>query len=153
MTATVLALALVAAAPADDKKADETTKAEMKKMEGNWTFEKIVTAEGNERPADELKAMTLEVKDDTRVVKRDGKPLVKSTFKIDPKASPKTIDVSVVEGPEETKGKTLYGVYELDGDTFKICLSVEGKDRPKKVESGEGVVLQVFKRVKEEKKK
>ena len=100
-------------------------KAEMARMEGTWTFEKIVTLDGNSPPADELKEMRLEVKGDTRLVKRGDEVTVKSTYKIDPKASPKTIDVTIVEGPEQLKGKTLYGIYELDGDTFKVCLTAD----------------------------
>jgi uncharacterized protein (TIGR03067 family) len=154
MSMTVLALTLSAAlaAPADDKKADDATKAEMKKMEGTWTIEKVVRP-GESPPAEELKQLKLEIKGDTRVVKRGDEVIVKSTFKIDPKASPKAIDLTVTEGPDEIKGKTMYGIYELDGDTFKVCLALEGKDRPNKMEGGEGAVLQEFKRVKDDKKK
>lgn len=153
MSMTVLALTLSAALAApDDKKADDPAKAEMKKMEGTWEFDKIVQNGEEVAGGDERKEMRLEIKGDTRLVKRGDEVVVKSTYTLDPKASPKGIDVTVVDGPEQIKGKTLKGVYELDGDTFKICLALEGADRPKKVEGGEGVVLQVFKRVKGEKK-
>jgi uncharacterized protein (TIGR03067 family) len=152
MSMTVLAFALSAAlaAPADDKKSDDA-KAEMKKMEGTWAFEKIVRPGDQQVPEDELKQMKLEVKDDIRTVLRGGEAIVKSKYTIDPKASPKTIDVEIIDGMG--KGNTLHGVYELDGDTFKVSIAIDGNPRPKKVEAGEGIVLQVFKRVKEEKKK
>jgi uncharacterized protein (TIGR03067 family) len=153
MSMTVLALTLSAAFAAPDDKPSDAAKAEMAKMEGTWTFEKIVQNGEDGPPADELKEMKLEIKGDTRIVKRGDEVAVKSTYKIDPKADPKAIDVTVVEGPEQFKGKTLYGVYELDGDTFKICLALDGKDRPKKVQGAEGNVLQVFKRVKDKEKK
>jgi uncharacterized protein (TIGR03067 family) len=153
MSMTVLALTLSAAFAAPDDKPADAVKAELAKMEGHWTFEKIVQNGEDGPPAEELKEMKLEVKGDTRIVKRGDEVAVKSTFKIDPKADPKTIDVTIVEGPEQIKGKTLYGVYELDGDTFKICLSMEWTERPKKVQGAQGNVLQVFKRVKDKEKK
>ena len=59
MSVTVLALTFALAAPLDDKKADDASKAEVKKMEGTWTFEKIVTAQGESAPDEELKALRL----------------------------------------------------------------------------------------------
>ena len=52
----------------------------------------------------------------------------KGTFSIDPSKKPKTIDVKFREGPE--KGNTSLGIYELDGDDLKLCLSVTTKERP-----------------------
>jgi uncharacterized protein (TIGR03067 family) len=46
---------------------------------------------------------------------------------LDPKARPRAIDLIVLEGKEM---KTLLGIYELDGDTLKICLSEQSKVRP-----------------------
>ena len=152
MSMTVLTLALAAgfAAPVD-KPADDPVKAEVKKMEGTWAFEKLSQNGEEGPPADELKEMRLVVEGTTRTVKKGDEVMVKSTYTIDPKASPKTIDVEITDG--QLKGRTLYGIYALDGDTFTLCLSLEGKDRPKKLEGAEGNVLQVFKRVKGEKEK
>ena len=53
--------------------------------------------------------------------------------KIDKDAKPHaTIDLTVVDGPEEAKGKTSKGIYKLEGDKLTICVTVPGKeDRPK----------------------
>ncbi len=53
----------------------------------------------------------------------------KGTFKVDPSRTPKTLDLTFTEGPE--KGQTTPAIYELDGDTWKICLAVTAKNRPK----------------------
>ncbi len=43
-----------------------------------------------------------------------------SCYKLDPKADPKVIEVTPLDGP--AKGKTLRGLYALDGDRLKLCL-------------------------------
>ena len=52
---------------------------------------------------------------------------------------PKMVDLTFTAGPE--KGKTSLGIYEVDGDTWKICLGLAGKGRPKefttKAQSGQ----------------
>jgi len=149
MTVLTLTLSAALAAPAEDPPGD-AVKAEMKKMEGAWAFEKLVPNGEEPRPEGELKQMRLVVRDNTRTVMQGGEVRNKATYTIDPKASPKTIDVEILDGP--LKGRTLYGIYTLDGDTFTMCLSLDGKVRPTKLEAAKGNVYQVFKRAKDEKK-
>ncbi len=52
---------------------------------------------------------------------------ITGTFKIDPTAKPKTMDSTATNG--DNAGKTMLGIYELDGDTLKICWAPPGKDR------------------------
>jgi uncharacterized protein (TIGR03067 family) len=66
-----------------------------------------------------------------------GPEVEKGTFKIDAKAKPATIDLKITEG--RGKGKFQLGIYQLDGDTLKICMAEEDvKDRPTKFESAKG---------------
>ena len=53
--------------------------------------------------------------------------------KIDKDAKPhSSIDLTVVDGPEEAKGKMSKGIYKLDGEKLTLCVSLPGKeDRPK----------------------
>jgi hypothetical protein len=64
-------------------------------------------------------------------------------IKIDPVK--KTINASVEKGARE--GDLLPGVYDLDGDTLKICLSTDGDSRPKDFKPGADRLLMVCKRV------
>jgi uncharacterized protein (TIGR03067 family) len=57
-----------------------------------------------------------------------GDETVQGTIEINPTKKPKTIDVKPEIGTN--KGKTLLGIYELDGDSLKICLALPDKDRP-----------------------
>ena len=54
--------------------------------------------------------------------------LVHGDFKIDPLAKPKTIDIIFTEGPG--KGHSQKGIYELEGDTQKICIAMPDQPRP-----------------------
>jgi uncharacterized protein (TIGR03067 family) len=69
------------------------------------------------------------------------------TYKLDPAKQPKTIDLTT-----EVKGKTIQwtGIYQLNGDTLRICASEKGKDRPTEFTCPKGsrLTLYVLKRVK-----
>ncbi|MBY0522724.1 MAG: TIGR03067 domain-containing protein [Gemmataceae bacterium] len=70
------------------------------------------------------------------------------TFEINPKASPKTIDMTPADGPY--KGKTFQGIYQLEGDELKACFAFPGKDRPKTylTQPESGLVLEFWRRAK-----
>ena len=73
----------------------------------------------------------------------------KAEFKIDPEPKLKTIDLI-------NMGQTVKGVYELDGDSFKLAMIEDPKaERPTELKANKDtkVALVVFKRVKEEEKK
>jgi uncharacterized protein (TIGR03067 family) len=64
---------------------------------------------------------------------------------IDPTKNPKTLAYNV------NYGAGLYlGIYEIDGDTFKECLTEGSKERPKEftAKAGSGNQLLIYKRVK-----
>lgn len=75
------------------------------------------------------------------------------TVAIDESASPKTFDLLFETGPEA--GNRSLGIYELEGDTWKICLGLTGKPRPAKFVSapGTGHALEILKRGREGAKK
>jgi uncharacterized protein (TIGR03067 family) len=68
------------------------------------------------------------------------------TVVVDESANPRTLDLRFEKGPEQ--GHTSLGIYELDGDTWKICLGLTGKARPAAFVSapGSGHALEVLRR-------
>ena len=129
---------------ADGNKDD--TKKEIDRFQGTWKFESL-EIEGKKAPEEAFKGSRLVIKGD-QFTYTEGNGTYKGNFKVDVTQKPKTIDITFTDGPE--KGKTIVGIYELEGDTYKVCLSVNDKDRPKEFASkaGSGHVLEVLKREK-----
>ena len=148
---TVLAATFLAATtvwPADEGAAAAK---EYARFEGTWRFASI-EAEGMKLPTEQLKDTRMVLKGNRFTVK-EGDVTYKGTFKVDVAKNPKQIDVTFTEGPE--KGKTMQGIYELTADTYKVCIGMPGKPRPKEFVSkpGSGHVLEVLKREKDAPKK
>lgn len=54
--------------------------------------------------------------------------ILKASFTIDESKTPHTIDYVNVEGAN--RGKSQAGIFELSGDTMRICMAAPGKPRP-----------------------
>lgn len=120
---------------------------ELKKLEGVWTFESVETG-GKKTTADQFKGMTVVFKGDKYSVNVGDKAVETATQKLDPSKSPKALDSKVTDGPN--KGKVYLCIYEISGDTLKVCFDPEGKKRPKefKTAADSPTTLVVHKRVK-----
>jgi uncharacterized protein (TIGR03067 family) len=140
-----LVLAVSALIAADT--ANDDVKKELKKFEGTWVIESF-EQDGEKTPADAFKGTKLVCKDDTFTMTMPG-VTYKGTFKVDVAKKPKHIDIHFTEGPE--KGKNIKGIYEIEGDTYKLCIKMMGdKDRPTEfaTKAGSGIALEVLKREK-----
>jgi uncharacterized protein (TIGR03067 family) len=124
----------------------EDAKKEIEKFRGTWKWISM-ESEGTKLPEATFKDSRL-IMDGDKFIARDPKETLSGTFTVSVIRKPKTIDVIFDEGPE--KGKVFKGIYELEGDTYKVCIALPGKDRPtefvSKPESGQ--VLQVLRREK-----
>ena len=118
---------------------------ELKKFQGTWTFVSV-EAGGKELPASEVAGLVLTFEGAMHTVKKGNEVIQVGTQKLDPSKSPKAIDVTLTEGPK--KGAVLLGIYEIDGDTLKVCF--DGKKRPTEFKSppGSETFVNVHKRVK-----
>lgn len=111
---------LVSGVHADDKPAAP------KALQGTW---KLTSAELAGKPlgGDFTKSTTLTIEGDRYTV-MVGTLLDKGTLKIDAGKTPKAIDIVGVEGAN--KGKTILAIYEINGDTVRICYDLSGAARP-----------------------
>jgi uncharacterized protein (TIGR03067 family) len=120
---------------------------ELKKFQGTWTVESSTTG-GMDLPAADLKAFILTFEGDTHTLKRGDELVQVGTQKLDPSKSPKAIDMIMTAGPN--KGAVMLGIYEIDGDTLRVCFDPQGKKRPTEFKSAPGSAnfVNVHKRVK-----
>jgi uncharacterized protein (TIGR03067 family) len=127
--------------------ADDAVQKEYQRFEGTWLFASI-EMDGMKLPLEQFKDSKLVVMPGGKFTMVAGPTTYGGTFKVDTSKTPRHIDVTFTEGPE--KGKTLLGIYELEGETYKLCMADTGKDRPTAFASkpGSGHVLEVFKRQK-----
>lgn len=71
----------------------------------------------------------------------------KGTFTLDPKKTPKAMDIFPTEG--DNNGKTLLAIYELAGDKLTICYSLTPTVRPEDFEPNSNTLLLVkYERIK-----
>jgi len=117
----------------------------LKKLQGTWKF---VSQEmdGKPSPKEELAKQTITFADDKWTVRQDGKVVRAGTHKFDPAKTPAQVDALVTEG--EDKDSTMLGVFELKGDTLKVCFDPKGKQRPTDFSSKAGRMIAVVERKK-----
>jgi uncharacterized protein (TIGR03067 family) len=115
----ILVAGLVAAA------ADDKVKKEQEALQGTWTAESV---EANGEKPDAAQGLVVIIQDDKMTFKLQDKQITAATAKIDPSLTPKLIDLTFTAG--ENKGQTWEGIYTLEGDTFKFCISLIEKQRP-----------------------
>lgn len=120
--------------------------AELKRFEGTWRFQSV-EMDGKALPAEGFQENTLILNGDRFTVEMGG-PALHGLYEVDPTATPKTIDVTFGDG--EDRGQTVQGIYELEGETYRVCLGLPGKPRPADFTSkpGSGQILEVLKRKK-----
>jgi uncharacterized protein (TIGR03067 family) len=139
LCAVLTVVLLVAADKKDDAKKDE------EKLQGTWTYVSF-EMNGVTMPEEERKRMSITYRDDKWEIKDGDKVVLTGTQKLDPSKTPHEIDSTVTEG--EGKGTTMLGIYELKGDTFKVCFDPTGKERPNSFKPKEGQFAGVIERKK-----
>jgi len=105
-----------------------------KSVQGNWT---PVKAELGGQPLPEvvLKTISLKLGDGRYEVSVGGKS-DKGTYRLDSSTTPKTMLITGTDGPN--KGKSFPAIYELCGETLRICYDLSGVKYPTEFKSLEG---------------
>lgn len=151
LTALVVPALLVAApVPKDDKKIKDE-----EAILGTWKIDKFDTGGGPGGPPQaEIDKIRFIFEKDGKMkfVGGPGGENETATYSMDSAAKVKTLDITITR--PGGKPDTALGIYELDGDTFKWCMS-EGsnKARPEELKpDGKRTVVVTFTRVKDDKK-
>jgi uncharacterized protein (TIGR03067 family) len=134
-----LAIGVSAAGRGDDKK-------DAPKYEGTWTATSWKRGPG-EIGADKVNTELKLTKDAYEFPKGINRISAKGSVKID--AAKGTIDFTPDDGP--AKGKTLLGIYKVEGDMLTLCFTSAGNERPKEFKSTDrNTVLATYERKKKD---
>ncbi len=99
-------------------------KGDSDRLQGEWEIVKL-EQEGTDRPDFVKKhAPSMVFTGNKYAFKGKDEVFERGEFKLDPKAKVPSLDYTITEG--QHKGKRQLGIYRLDGDMLKICLSEEG---------------------------
>jgi len=120
-------LTAFAASPPDDAKA----------VRGNWKPAKAELA-GQPMADDVMKSISLKLDNGKYEVLVGNKP-DKGTYTIDSTSKPRSMTITGTEGPNH--GRTFPAIYELKGDTLRICYDLSGAKRPTEFKSVAGTKL------------
>ena len=108
-----------------------------KTVQGNW---KPVKAELAGQPMADavLKSISLKL-DHGKYEIFVGEAPDRGTYTLDSATKPKSITITGTEGPNN--GKTFPAIYELQGETLRICYDLSGDKRPTEFKSIAGTRL------------
>jgi uncharacterized protein (TIGR03067 family) len=117
---------------------------EIERLQGTWQVVDL-EADGQRVPESMLAEATVVVRGD-RFSSRGMGATYEGTMLLDPTATPRRLDIRFEEGPEA--GSTNLAIYELDGDTWRLCLGGDGR-RPTGfgTEPGSARALETLRRV------
>jgi uncharacterized protein (TIGR03067 family) len=117
----------LAADPPDDAKA----------VQGSWTPAKAELA-GQPMADAVLKSISVKLDHGKYEVFVGDEP-DRGTYTMDATSKPKSMTITGTEGPNQ--GKTFPAIYELNGDTLRVCYDLSGAKRPTEFKSVAGTRL------------
>ena len=94
------------------------------RLQGTWTVESA-----EKQAPEKVKGLRAVVTGDSFTLKMGDKDVETATIQLDPSKTPKTIDFQPAT-PGKTEKRPSLGIYELKGDTLKLCWRKEGGERP-----------------------
>ena len=136
MLRSCLAFAVAMGLSAIDARADEKKKDGADKIEGSWVATSYKRGE-REVSKDMIKTELTIAKGAYEFPTGINRISKKGTIAVD--AAKGTIDFTPEDGP--AKGKTLLGIYKVDGDKLTICFGAAGKDRPKEFKTADPMIV------------
>jgi len=103
---------------------------DLDRVQGDWGMAELVL-NGEKVPADALASAKLKIKASAYSLDGDNVSS-RGTLKLGESTTPKSMDVNTEDGTQ------LPAIYEISGDTLKVCYAMNGAPRPKDFKAAEG---------------
>jgi uncharacterized protein (TIGR03067 family) len=117
---------------------------DLEKLQGTWHIVEM-EMDGQKMPAAASTGAKIVLKGEAFTTVSMG-ATYEGTVELNSTTTPKTFDLIFTKGPE--KGNRSLGIYELDSETWKICLTTAGSNRPSCFTTApkSGLALEILKR-------
>jgi uncharacterized protein (TIGR03067 family) len=102
-------------------------KKERARLKGTWKITKFETPKGED---ENWRDAMLVLGEDGSLELRKGDDTKKATFKLNPAAKPKEIDIS----PDDDANKVMKGIYKIEKDVLKLCVNPDGNNNQRPTE-------------------
>lgn len=106
-------------------------------VQGSWQPAQAELA-GKPMPDAVLKTISLKI-DNGKYEVLVGEQPDRGTYTLDSTTKPKSMTITGTDGPNN--GKTFPAIYELKGDTFRVCYDLSGAKHPTEFKSVAGTLL------------
>ena len=124
--------------PAEESNSRKAAQEDLKKLQGTWKRISM-EVEGNEVPTDALTSWTATYEDDRLTLSSKEGNYRQAIVTLDPSRKPKALNTWDADGP--FADQTVPGIYEIDGDTMKVCFALPGKKRPEEFTTKRGTAF------------
>jgi uncharacterized protein (TIGR03067 family) len=138
---------LVVATPGLSGSDKDSGEGDLAKLQGQWVVVSLEHRGHVAEPAD-FEGQSSVYEKNRWTWKVGDKVMRRGIITLDSTRSPKAINTWDSDGPHEDE--TVPGIYQLDGDTLKLCFAMPGETRPTEftTKAGTGAILVVYKRKK-----
>jgi uncharacterized protein (TIGR03067 family) len=145
LLATVVLLLPSLLAEDKPKPKEDDARKDLQELQGTWQLESL---EDSKKTKVDVKKRSLFFGGELFLVRDGDKVLQAGVARLVTGKSPRRIDVVVRKGMNEDS--TMLGIYEIKGDTLKVCFDPEGEGRPATFATKEETAryVAVYKRVK-----
>ena len=147
LTIVFLVLASRTVSAEDKVTSRAAAKKDLAALQGTWILVAMET-EGDAVPAEEFKGWRAVYEGDAVTLMSETEVRRRAITTLDPSRSPKAINTWDQDGPYDDR--TVPGIYELKGDSLKLCFARPGDQRPTEftTKKGTGFLLVVYERKK-----
>jgi uncharacterized protein (TIGR03067 family) len=138
---------LVVATPGLGVSDKDSGEGDLAKLQGQWVVVSLEHRGHVAEPAD-FEGQSSVYEKNRWTWKVGDKVMRRGIITLNSTRSPKAINTWDSDGPHEDE--TVPGIYQLDGDTLKLCFAMPGEKRPTEftTKAGTGAILVVYKRKK-----